>query len=229
MKNVRCKKLVIDRTKAPGKIGTLKDISLFRSFKFPCNGSNAGGIVAQSLAGQGKSVSKTKAQVQALSMRSMPLAGATGATVTEDMWQPSDQTVDVNTNSQNDPYSVQFIQLSSASPEELVLVPRNEASVNDDLRPAPGFALKKGGAKKTTFTNEQKEIMIQFYDRQRSSQIRANPADVIKAMKDAGVPELKVSQIKSWWSSYHRKQKQLADDMMEEARQLRSQQQGTFA
>ena len=123
MKNVRCKKLVIDRTKAPGKIGTLKDISLFGSFKFPCNESNAGGIVAQSLAGQGKSVSKTKPQVQALSMRSMPLAGATGATVTEDMWQPSDQTVDVNTNSQNDSYSVQFIQLSSASPEELVLVP----------------------------------------------------------------------------------------------------------
>ena len=226
MKNVRCTKLVIDRTKAPGKIGTLKDISLFGSFNFPCNGPNAGGIVAQSLAGQGKSVTKTKAQVQALSMRSMPLA--TGAIVTDNMWQPSDQIVDVNTNSQSDSYSAQFIQLSSATQEELVLVPRNEASVNDDLRPAPVFTLKKGGAKKTTFTNEQKEIMIQFYDRQRSSQIRANPADVIKAKKDAGVPELKESRIKSWWSSYHRKQKQLADDMMEEARQLRSQQQGTF-
>ena len=79
--------------------------------------------MAQLLAGQGKSVSKTKAQVQALSMRSVPLAGATGATVTEDMWQQSDQTVDVNTNSQSDSYSVQFIQLSTATPEELVLVP----------------------------------------------------------------------------------------------------------
>lgn len=126
--------------------------------------------MAQLLAGQGKSVSKTKAQVQALSMRSVPLAGATGAIVTEDMWQASDQTVDVNTNTQSDSYSVQFIQLSSATPEELVFAPRNEASVYNDLRPAPGFALKKGGAKKTTFTNEQKEIMIQFYDRQRSSQ-----------------------------------------------------------
>lgn len=56
--------------------------------------------MAQLLAGQGKSVSKTKAQVQALSMRSVPLAGATGAIVTEDMWQTSDQTVDVNTNTQ---------------------------------------------------------------------------------------------------------------------------------
>lgn len=68
--------------------------------------------------------------------------------------------------------------------------------------------------------------MILFYDRQRTSQIRANPTDVIAAMRSAGVPELKESQIKSWWSSYHRKQKQLADDMLEEARQLRGQQQG---
>ena len=68
MKNVRCKKLLIDRSKAPGKIGTLKDISLFGSLKFPRNGPNAGGIVAQSLAGQGTSLSKSKAQVQTLSM-----------------------------------------------------------------------------------------------------------------------------------------------------------------
>ena len=94
MKNVRCKKFVIDRSKAPGKIGTFKDISLYGSFKFPCNGANAGGITAQSPAGQGKCASKTKAQVQALSMRSVPIARQTGAIVTEDMWQPSDQTVE---------------------------------------------------------------------------------------------------------------------------------------
>lgn len=133
MKKVRCKKLVIDRSKAPGKIGTLKDISLFGSLKFPCSGPNARGIVAQSLAGQEKSISKTKEQVQALSMRSVPLAGATGATVTEDMWQQSDQTVDGHANSQSDSYSVQFIQLSIATPEELVLVPRSEASVSSGL------------------------------------------------------------------------------------------------
>ena len=68
--------------------------------------------------------------------------------------------------------------------------------------------------------------MIAFYDRQKASQIRTNPADVIQAMRAAGVPELKESQRKSWWSSYHHKQKQLAEDMIEEARQLRSEQQG---
>lgn len=71
--------------------------------------------------------------------------------------------------------------------------------------------------------------MIAFYDEQKTSQIRdvIDPVDVIEAMRAAGVPELKESQIKSWWSTYHCKQKQLAEDMIEEARQLRSQQQGT--
>ncbi|KAJ7387584.1 hypothetical protein OS493_000918 [Desmophyllum pertusum] len=69
--------------------------------------------------------------------------------------------------------------------------------------------------------------MIAFYDEQKTSQIRdvIDPVDVIEAMRSAGVPELKESQIKSWWSTYHCKQKQLAEDMIEEARQLRSQQQ----
>ena len=97
-------------------------------------------------------------------------------------------------------------------------------STNADDRPSPAFALKKGGAKKVTFTKEQKDIMASFYENQRTLQIRANPADVIEAIKAAGVPPLKESQIKSWWSTYHRKQKQIEEDLMEEARHLRSQQ-----
>lgn len=41
--------------------------------------------------------------------------------------------------------------------------------------------------------------MIAFYERQKNSQIQANPVDVIKAMRASGVPELKEAQIKSWW------------------------------
>ena len=74
--------------------------------------------------------------------------------------------------------------------------PRAEPSANDDLRPVPVFALNKGGAMVTKCTKEQKDIMIAFYNRQKTSQIKANPADVIQAMRAAGVSELKESQIK---------------------------------
>ena len=41
MKNVTCWKLLIDRQKAPEKVGTLKDISLYGSFEFQlCGGKN---------------------------------------------------------------------------------------------------------------------------------------------------------------------------------------------
>ena len=83
--------------------------------------------------------------------------------------------------------------------------PRAEPSANDDLRPVPVFALNESGAKVTKCTKEQKDIMIAFYDRQKTSQIKANPADVVEGMRAASVPELKQSQIKSWWSRYHRK------------------------
>ena len=182
--------------------------------------------MAQSLAGQGKSLSKTKPQCEILSSRRLPIAGATGASVTEQMWQPSDEAVDVQC-AQSEAYSVKFLQLSSTIPYDIVRRPLSETSVSGDLRPAAGFALKKGGTKGTTFTKKQKEIMITFYEPQKTSQIRANPADVIDAMRASGVPELKESQIKSLWSTYHRKQKQLAADMVEEAHQIRSQQQGT--
>ena len=226
MKNARCRKLIIDRSKAPAKVGTFKDISLFGSFKFPSDGQYQSGITAQSLAGLGKTVSKTKAQVQTIALRTVPVAGASGATTTDDIFQPSDGRVD-GQHGGGDAYSVKFIHLALDSPS-LSLTPMDaNATIHTDDRPSAGFALKKGGAKKVTFTKEQKDIMAAFYENQRNSRIRANPADVIAAMKEAGVPALKEAQIKSWWSTYHhRKQKQIAEDLLEEARQLRSQQEG---
>ena len=58
MKNVTCRKLLIDRSKAPEKLGTLKDISLFGSFEFPTSGPHNGGLIAHSLAGIGKELKK---------------------------------------------------------------------------------------------------------------------------------------------------------------------------
>lgn len=90
MKNVRCKKLIIDRSEAPGKVGTVKDISLLGNLKF----LSVRGMITQSLAGVGKSVSKTKAQIQIISLRSLPVAGVSGATTTDDVLQQSDKRVD---------------------------------------------------------------------------------------------------------------------------------------
>ena len=85
MKNVTCNKLLIDRTKAPEKLGTLKDISLYGSFKLPTTGQHSGGLVARSLAGIGKELKKTQQQLQSLSNRSLPVAGATGAATCEEI------------------------------------------------------------------------------------------------------------------------------------------------
>ena len=103
MKNVTCQKLVIDRQKAPEMIGTLKDISLYGSFQF----EQCGGLVARSLAGLGKEIRKSKQQLQAISNRSSPIAGATGATTTNKM--PYFQNSSTQAANQ-EVYSVKFVQ-----------------------------------------------------------------------------------------------------------------------
>lgn len=72
-----------------------------------------------------------------------------------------------------------------------------------------GYALKHGPGKRTVFSQAQKDIMVEFYNRQAVNRIRAEPRDVIKAMQDAGLEVLSATQIKSWWSTYHRKNRNL--------------------
>ena len=69
----------------------------------------------------------------------------------------------------------------------------------------PGFALKIGGAKRTVFSLQQKEVLIEFYNRQANYGIRGDPLDCISAMRERGFKPLKESQIKRWWSTYHHK------------------------
>lgn len=202
MKIVKCKKLVIDRTKSQGKVDTFKDISLFGNYIF----SYDGGMAAQSLAGIRKSTKKSKVQVLTIAMRSEPIPDASGATTSDDMWRQSDERVDGQVEV-SDTYSVKFDQLgletSTTTAIDNPAPTANDIRLSNQVRPLAGFAIKKGGAKRVTFTQEQKDIMVSFYERQRSSSIRANPAEVIEAMKAADVPPLKESQIKSWWSTYH--------------------------
>lgn len=65
------------------------------------------------------------------------------------------------------------------------------------LLPKSGYAIKKGGGARVTFSQPQKDIMIEFYNRQANYGLRADPREVIKEMEARGIGVLKESQIKS--------------------------------
>ena len=213
IKNTSCFELLIDRGKAPKKMGTLKDISLYDSFTFPLDGDYAGGLVARSLAGVGKEIKKTKVQLQSLSGRTAPLAGATGATIQQEM-TPTAQ-AETQSTMPATAYSINFVQ---HEPEPLITPnkPREDHYVHKEKQPPEGFAIKKPSGKRVTFTMAQKEIMVQFYDLQATQGIRANPKDCIEVMRQRGIEPLKESQIRSWWSTYHQKRKNAANALAEE-------------
>jgi len=140
---------------------------------------------------------KTQLQLQSLSNRSIPIAGATGAVTCEEI-----PVSPVNTGSESsgqELYSVKFIQHEEHGPErntDSVEISEEDSFKANLLKPA--FALKTGGVKRTVFSLEQKEVMIQFYDRQANSLIRADPKECAAAMRERGLEVLKESQIKSW-------------------------------
>jgi len=208
MKNATCKKLLIDRSKAT-KVGTLKDISLFGSFTFPTEGQFVNGLQMRPLAGTGNVSSKSKEQISQLAGRRIPVAGATGAVTSEE--QPAAEPIQCPTpfpGTRSEGYAVRFIQHAPEQPVVSSLHP-----IMDDQylsqRLDSGYALKHGPGKRTVFSQAQKDIMIEFYNRQAVNRIRAEPKDVMKAMKDAGLEVLSVAQIKNWWSTYHRKNRAL--------------------
>ena len=84
----------------------------------------------------------------------------------------------------------------------------------------PGFALKSGGAKRTVFSLQQKEVMIEFYNRQANYGIRADPVECISATRERGLEPLKEAQIKSWWSTYHQKRKREMESMAADIQNL---------
>ncbi|CAH3119243.1 unnamed protein product [Pocillopora meandrina] len=221
MKNMSCLKLNINRSKAPKKMGTLKDISLFGSFAFPMDGEYASGLVAQSLAGVGKMVKKTKVQVKKLASRESCLAGATGSSISSELPEPLERQSAVSIQPQ-DVYTIRFINHAP----ETVLAPTLDNVPRPSSFPSPpsGFALKKNSGKKTVFSLAQKEIMMLFYNRQATGGMRADPKDVIACMRERGVEVLKEQQIRSWWSMYHQKRKRSLNALTNDACNPTSQQ-----
>ena len=155
-------------------------------------------------------MSKSKQQLQVIANRTSPIAGATGATTTDDI------PFSINSNIQchnEGTYSVKFVQHAAVQQQ----LPSNfvtpvDAMLTQSL-PSQGFALKTGGGRRTLFTLAQKEIMIEFYNRQANHGIRAEPTECITAMRERGIEALKESQIKSWWSTYHQKRKREMERM----------------
>ena len=129
MNNVSCFKLTIDRKNALKKMGTLKDISVFRNFTFPTDGEHAGGLIAQSMTGLGKVLKKTKAQVKKLASRESSLAGSTGSSTSSELPQQQQPGVSVQPE---DLYSIRFI---SHAPEPVQL-----PNMEDHPRPSSFLA-----------------------------------------------------------------------------------------
>ena len=105
--------MLIDRSKAPDTVGTLKDISLYGNFQFAMSGPNSGGLIARSLAGMGKEMTKTKVQIQGLFNRTHPIAGTTGASTSEEICCEAVSATPSTTTSE-EPYSARFVQHAAA-------------------------------------------------------------------------------------------------------------------
>lgn len=92
MKNVKCKKLIIDRSKVLEKFGILKDIFLFGSFQFLF----FGGLVVRLLVGIGKELKKILEQFKFLVNRLRLFVGAIGVMIIEEIFFFINSIVDEN-------------------------------------------------------------------------------------------------------------------------------------
>ena len=112
-----------------------------------------------------------------------------------------------HTITSEEPYSVRFVQHAAAEQVlPVTVVPVEEEGIVT-YAVNPGYALRGGGAKRVLFTLEQKEVMIEFCNRQAQYGIRADADDCIAEMKARGLNPLQKTQITSWWSSYHQKRR----------------------
>ena len=101
-------------------------------------------------------MSKSKQQLQVIANRTSPIAGATGATTTDDI------PFSINSNVQchnEGTYSVKFVQHAAVQQQLLSsnFVTPVDAMLIQSL-PRQGFALKTGGGRRTLFTLAQERL-----------------------------------------------------------------------
>ena len=103
-------------------------ISLFGNFTFPTEGQFANGLQLKPLAGVGNVVDKTQAQIERLSGRQIPVAGATGASISEE--EPAPEPSQCPTqfpDLRNEGYVLKFIQ---HAPEQSVVASLHDIEVD---------------------------------------------------------------------------------------------------
>ena len=130
------------------------------------------------------------------------VTGSTGATTNEDIPLSSCSTANRN---ECPNYIVNFIQLATSAQQPATHCFKPVTPQIQQFIPKCGYALKTGGAKRTVFTQQQKEIMIEYYNWQANYDIQADTTECAATVRKRGLEPLKDSQIKSWWSSYHQK------------------------
>ena len=181
-------------------------------FPVPSEGEFTGEIVAQSLAGIGKKSMKAKKNRETV-------ANATGETITDDEF-PVGECDQSESVSGTESYAIEFIQHSQ---ETLASVPTLEPipeRYSEHNRPQSGYALKSTSGSRVLFTSRQKEIMIEFFNKQYSTNIRSDPRDVIDTMKECGEKPLTATQIKSFWGTHSQKRKKQLENMRTHVAQI---------
>ena len=151
------------------------------------------------------------------------VTGSTGATTNEDIPLSSCSTANCN---EGPNYIVNFIQLATSAQQPATHCFKPVTPQIQQFIPKCGYALKIGGAKRTVFTQQQKEIMIQYYNRQANYDIQADTTECAATMRKRGLEPLKDSQIKSWRNSYHQKSEREMERM---AQHLHTAREGTTA
>ena len=151
------------------------------------------------------------------------VTGSTGATTNEDIPLSSYSTANCN---EGPNYIVNFIQLATSAQQPATHCFKPVTPQIQQFIPKCGYALKIGGAERTVFTQQQKEIMIQYYNRQANYDIQADTTECAATMRKRGLEPLKDSQIKSWWNSYHQKSEREMERM---AQHLHTAREGTTA
>ena len=165
----------------------------------------------------GKELKKTKLQIQSLANRTHPIAGATGASTSEEICCEAAAEAP---HASEESYNIRFVQHAAAERVlPVTVVPVQEEGIVS-YAVYPGYALKVGGAKRVLFTLEQKEVMIEFYNRQANYGIRADADDCIAEMKARGLNPLRKTQITSWWSSYHQKRRRETEQLAADLHQI---------